>query len=89
MVPLVRVAKAPLEVNSCKVLEKDFTSCLLSKILSEVPILSVAIVLRAFRASFGIRALCRVNSLILVSLVSSALDFNWLSEIRSVYKILS
>lgn len=87
----LHVAKALLEVNSCKVLEKDLTSCLLSKIRSEVPIphVSVAIVLCAFRASFGIRALCCGNSLLLMSVVCSAVDFSWLSEITRVYKKLT
>lgn len=39
----LHVAKALLEVNSCKVLEEDLTSCLLSKILSEVPIPHVSV----------------------------------------------
>lgn len=79
----LRVAEALLEVDGCKVLGKDFEA--VSRVKYSVKRrlhidLSVVRVLHLFGASFGARALCLVNSLPLVSLLSSVLDFNWQSE---------
>lgn len=84
----LHVVEAFLEVNSCKVLDFKAVFWVKHWVKRRFHVsLSVVIVLRAFRARFGIRALCHVNGLLLMSFLPSAVDFSWQSEMRSVYKI--
>lgn len=66
----LRVAKALLEADGCKVLGKDFEAVFRVKYSVKRRfhiVLPVVRVLHLFGASFGVRALCHVNSLPLVS----------------------